>query len=49
MLFEAKFEVVCWVVFGIKIEVADWQANDKYCTQNSQGTSSNPVIIDEDA
>jgi hypothetical protein len=47
MLLEAKFEVVCRVVFGIKIEVADWQANDEDCAMNSQGTSFNPVIIEE--
>jgi hypothetical protein len=37
MLFEAKFEVVCRLVFGIKIEVANGHASDKDCTHNSKG------------
>jgi hypothetical protein len=34
MLFEAKFEVVSKLVFGIKIEVMDKQVDDKGGTGN---------------
>lgn len=54
MLLEAKFEAICRMVFGVRIEVSEWQPSEKEHsteaneTPVSQGTSSNPIIIEED-
>jgi len=54
-LLEVKFEVVFKVVFGVWIEIFELHPSDKENsgedggTPISQGTSSNPVIIEEDS
>lgn len=52
---EVKFIVLCQVVFGLSFKVTHWNVEAKegmvevVRTSDSNGTSNNPIIIEEDA